>query len=490
MNYISLNDDYVLKPDEGQALILTSLLGRNLHPEIGDSFTNVIHPIYAMILSFVDGRQYDFCIRDASEYLDIPAALVKGFIDKLINNPDSVYLKSKDGVSQFPPHTIISHPEEKKTTRYNPNIFHYTDADVKIKRHKTPSELTLMVNNICVTDCIYCYEDKSKKVSCGIPLDRIIDLIREAKRLHVNTFDVIGGEFFLYPHWREVMTELRKNGYHPYLSTKKPLSEDEVRFLADLNIHDLQVSIDSLIEAHLVPSLNVKSGYVNSIRNTLALLRKYGIPLKVHTVLTKYTCNVEDIDSIFLELKDKDNLIDWHIVKADPSLYPRRPYDSFIFSAENLNVVIDHLEILKNTSGLSIRYPEKVRENEPVSDVLNTSLIKNEKLFFNRSFCSGLYSSLYILPDGKVTICEQLYWNKNFIVGDVLENSIEEIWNSDKSTSLYYITRNDIPSDSICHSCDKFEVCRNLRQVCYREIIRKYGADKWYYPDPSCPYNN
>lgn len=286
------------------------------------------------------------------------------------------------------------------------------------------------------------------------------------------------------------MTELRKNGYHPYLSTKKPLSEDEVKFLADLNIHDLQVSIDSLIEAHLVPSLNVKSGYVNSIRNTLALLRKYGIPLKVHTVLTKYTCNVEDIDSIFLELKDKDNLIDWHIVKADPSLYPRRPYDSFIFSAENLNVVIDHLEILKNTSGLSIRYPEKVRENEPVSDVLNTSLIKNEKLFFNRSFCSGLYSSLYILPDGKVTICEQLYWNKDFIVGDVLENSIEEIWNSDKSTSLYYITRNDIPSDSICHSCDKFEVCRNLRQVCYREIIRKYGADKWYYPDPSCPYNN
>ena len=26
---------------------------------------------------------------------------------------------------------------------------------------------------------------------------------------------------------------------------------------------------------------------------------------------------------------------------------------------------------------------------------------------------------MYILPDGKVTICEELYWNEHFIIGDV-----------------------------------------------------------------------
>ena len=25
--------------------------------------------------------------------------------------------------------------------------------------------------------------------------------------------------------------------------------------------------------------------------------------------------------------------------------------------------------------------------------------------------------------------------------------------------------------------------------VCYREIIKKNGADKWYYPDVNCPFN-
>lgn len=23
--------------------------------------------------------------------------------------------------------------------------------------------------------------------------------------------------------------------------------------------------------------------------------------------------------------------------------------------------------------------------------------------------------------------------------------------------------------------------------VCYREIVKKYGFDKWYYPDVNCP---
>lgn len=108
--------------------------------------------------------------------------------------------------------------------------------------------------------------------------------------------------------------------------------------------------------------------------------------------------------------------------------------------------------------------------------------------FFNRTFCSGLFSSLYILPDGQVTICEQLYWNKRFIVGNVKDSSIQEIWNSEAAKSLYELSQKEIPQDSLCSSCDKFKECRTYRQVCYRDIIRKYGSDKWYYPDVKCSY--
>lgn len=69
MRYITFNQNYVLKPDEGRTLILASLVGRNLFAEQGDSFTNIIHPIYAMILCFIDGKAMDDCVNAAASYL-------------------------------------------------------------------------------------------------------------------------------------------------------------------------------------------------------------------------------------------------------------------------------------------------------------------------------------------------------------------------------------------------------------------------------------
>lgn len=485
MRYITFNPDYILKPDDGRTLIMAALVGRNLLKNIEDSFTNIIHPIYAMILSFVDGREYDKCIADAAHELDVAPELVKGFIDSVLDKPNQINIKSKDSVSAFPPYTIISQPVELLNRRYTPDLFAYTTLDLRMKRHLTPSTITLMLNNICMTNCIYCYQDKTHKVNCSIPLDRIIELIHEARQLHVNTFDVIGGEFFLYKYWKEVLKELRECGYNPYISTKMPLTEEDIKFLSDVNLRDIQISLDTTIEEHLFQSLGVKSGYVENMLNTLTLLDKYGIPMMVHTVLTKYNDSIEDMQFIFEVLKELKHLIDWHVVKGESTLYPRTDYKSIEISPEALNKISDYLTKLKEESGISIHIPEKV-----LPQFMLNSIDPNRRIhqFFNRAFCSGLFSSLYILPDGQVTMCEQLYWNKRFIIGNILTDSIKDIWNSVKAQSIYYIKQEDIPADSLCHSCDKFEACRSVRQVCYREIIKKYGSDKWYYPDTNCPY--
>lgn len=203
MNIITFNPKYVLKPDSGCALILASLVGRNLLVGIEDSFTNVIHPIYAMILCFINGRDSLECIKDAAKALDVPQKLVADFVNNLTDNPNRVISKGKDGFSEFPPFTIISQKEKIINDRYTPDLFAYEEIDLRLKRHLTPSTITLMLNNICVTNCIYCYQDKSRKVNCEIPLNRIYEIINESVKLHVNTFDVIGGEFFLYKYWKE-----------------------------------------------------------------------------------------------------------------------------------------------------------------------------------------------------------------------------------------------------------------------------------------------
>ena len=488
MRYITFNQNYVLKPDEGRTLILASLVGRNLFAEQGDSFTNIIHPIYAMILCFIDGKAMDDCVNAAASYLSVPKELVSKFIETLVDNPNQVVLKGKDGISVFPPYTIVSVSKLQVIKRYSPDSFKYEHIDLVMKRHLTPSTITLMVNNVCVTNCIYCYQDKSHIANCTISLDRIKKLIHEAYKLNVNTFDVIGGEFFLYKYWREVLAELRKYGYNPYLSTKMPLKEVDIQYLAELKVRDIQISLDSCIEEHLIESINVRKGYVQEMQECLKLLDKYGILIKVHSVLTRYTKEIDDMRSLYNFLKELNHLEDWHVVKGEETLYPRTEYNQIEIDTLSYNNIVNYLEELSKTTNISIHFPQ--REQKKPSMDSKDKLKKAEKKFFNRAFCSGLFSSLYILPDGQVTMCEQLYWNKRFIIGNVKSNSILEIWNSKEAKSLYEIKQEDFPEDSLCHSCGKFKECRTFRQVCYRDIIRKYGSQKWYYPDVKCPYNN
>ena len=489
MKRIILNPNYVLKPDKGKTLMMSSLVGRNRQKGISDSFTNIIHPIYAMILSFMDGRDFETCIHEAAKELSVSDELIRGFTEKLIDNPLSVNIKNNNQVSSFPPNTIISVGKEECKKRYSADLFNYSEVDLTMDRHMTPSTITLMVNNVCATNCIYCYQDKSRIVNCTIPLKRIEEIIDEACNLNVNTFDVIGGEFFLYKNWKEVLKKLRSNGFNPYISTKIPLSREDIEYLSSIGIIDIQVSIDSAIEEHLISSLAIKKGYVNKMIESLRLLEEFQIPVMIHSVLTKYNDTIEDIQSVYNIISELSNLVDWHVVKGDPTLYPKTEYSSIEITPEAQNKIVDYLNDLNSLGKIKIKVPEKIISAQEISTdtEANNAVIYNK--FFQRSLCSGLYSGLYILPNGDVTICEQLYWKKRFIIGNILKNSIEEIWNSEKAKSLFYIKQEDIPEDSQCHHCKVFKECRSVRQVCYREIIRKYGDDKWYYPDPMCPFS-
>lgn len=494
MKYISLNPLYTLKPDYNKVLLMARYVGRDFIENVNDSTTSIIHPIYAMILSFIDGEEYYKCIYNAARFLNVSKELVAQFVDKLIDNPNQVYItKDNVGSSLFFPKTIISRKTKIVEKRYTPKLFEYNEINLRIGRHFTPTHITLMFNNICYTDCIYCYEDKSVRLNCQIPFQRIIELIREARELHVVSFNVVGGEFFLYPKWREVLKELIENKFDPYISTKMPLAEKDIKFLSDIGVYDIQVSLDSGIEEHLIKSIGVKKGYFEQMKSFLKLLDKYNIPVMLHTVLTQYNDSIEDMESIYSILDGLNNIQKWHVVKGDETLYPRIPYKDIEISSFAMRDISIYLKELSEKSRFRIKFPQDSIKIFGGTDSLSISkdskTVKTLENFFSRSYCSGLYSSLYILPTGKVTICEQLYWgNPKFYVGDILFNSLDEVWNSEASKRIFFIKQTDIPSDSLCHSCQDFTICRTNKQVCYRDIIKKHGSEKWYYPDVNCPY--
>ncbi|MDR2126864.1 MAG: hypothetical protein LBP63_08555 [Prevotellaceae bacterium] len=203
---ITLNPNYVLKNDDGCVL----LIGKRLLVDddtSDDSVISVIHPFHAMILSFVNGDEYDNILDKVSEQLQISREKVKKFIDPLIENTKPVGPLYKNIQLGFPKNTIIK-SNQKKLTSYNINDFKYDYIDMRLKRHKTPSNIILMINNKCATNCIYCYADKRHPTDCKIPLVRIKEIIAEARSLNAVNFNLIGGEVFFVQKMERIIKNL------------------------------------------------------------------------------------------------------------------------------------------------------------------------------------------------------------------------------------------------------------------------------------------
>jgi radical SAM protein with 4Fe4S-binding SPASM domain len=92
------------------------------------------------------------------------------------------------------------------------------------------------------------------------------------------------------------------------------------------------------------------------------------------------------------------------------------------------------------------------------------------------------------LPTGDISICEELYFDKNLKLGNILNNSIMEMWNSEQAKNLFYISKNTFPKESYCSKCAEFNDCRHKLGICWVDVISAYGEENWQYPSPECPY--
>lgn len=484
MGNIIFNPSYVVKPDKGRALLLPSSIGR-LSKTVVNGSEFIIHPIHAAILNAISGKDYAQVIAEIASTLCVDDSFVQKFVLSLLDNEKYTKINNNQtgDVYIFPPDTIITSNEKIHRKEIAYNQFFNGKTDLHKKRHFTPTDITLMLNNKCATDCFYCYADKRHPIDCNIPLARLEELIIEARLINVNNFDVIGGEFFLYENWEELLSLLNKYDYYPYLSTKIPLGEEIIKKLAKQNVIELQVSLDTLINKHLCSILNVGSSYLGKIMMMFELLAKYNISIYVHTILTSRNDTLEDVKSIFDFINKFHNIHYWKLDIASPSLYKSESYDKIKPRHNNIQQVNTFLSEIKNKADFPVIYQD-ISDNTTYFSYINEN--DKEKAFKDRAICSANYSGIFILPDGNVTICEELYWNKHFLIGDIKEQGLLEIWNSDKALDLFYISQEKIRKESKCSQCSIFKECRYGKGICWKAVIGSYGFDKWDYPDPLC----
>lgn len=99
--------------------------------------------------------------------------------------------------------------------------------------------------------------------------------------------------------------------------------------------------------------------------------------------------------------------------------------------------------------------------------------------FWERAFCTANRRGVVVLPNGKVTICEELYFHEYFIIGDITNQTLIEVWNSPRALELAYPDQALIP-DGPCKDCPDFSHCHKDLGRCVKPPMKELGNAELY----------
>ena len=481
------NPDYAMRNDSRRVVIFSERKSNTLSAPNWESF---LHPVHAGIFSFFTyDRPLQVTVSALGEYLNRDKNAIQRIVFPFIENSQSVYTEYKDEKVRIPKNVIINRNRIAGNVDFlnlSPDVFDCRNIDLTKQRNYTgPQLLTFMLNNSCVSNCIYCYADKTTQVKRHIPATRVLELIDEAKTLPVRLINLMGGEIFLHPDWFVILKKLVDFHVSPeYISTKHPLTGEIIRSIQKTGFtNPVQISLDVCSSGILQKTLCVNNDYLTKVLQGIKKLDESGLKYRINSVLTTYNTKSEVMEKLFQFISGLKNISDWRITPAVNSNWIE--YDQF----RKIKPGKDEIETL-------FAFMEsKIMPYSNIPILLNQAAINREFYYcttgskdFKGVECSALNSHLFVLSDGKATICEQLYWSPQFIIGDLTVNSISKVWNSPAAEKLLNLKKADIQNNSPCKFCKIFDSCFNTRNRCWVDIVKAYGKDNWDYPDPRCAF--
>ena len=486
------NEVYVLNPDyhfksDGDRIAMYSK--KQVAPVSSPDWVSFVHPIQAQILNAFSRKKTidDQCNLLAHTY-GLSKEQILELLSSYIENDKIVFTIFCGTKIYFPKNVLIALDKVESAFKENANnVVQVDKLTINLKQdrmHIAPQSILLMLTNKCVTNCKYCYADKNTKY---VPMstDEILHLINDAKRLKMSYIDVIGGEVFCRKDWDIIIKKIVDNGLMPnFISTKMPIDEKTIKKLKSTGYNNVvQISLDSLDEQVLHTLIDCKVGYVSKMKQTIVNLEKYGFKVQFDTILTKLKANRKSLYQLFLFISDVTNVEYWEIRIPEVSIYTPETYKKIKASKGQLLDCIEYInEVLRPKAQFNLFCSDNCLE-EHLGEGKDC-----DKHFYGGN-CVMLKQLAFVLPDGKVSACEQLYWHPQFIIGDLKKQSIEEIWNSPKAWELYNLSQGVFRKESVCSHCKIFDFCNleNHRR-CFVKVIKAYGKDKWDYPDPRCQY--
>lgn len=470
-----LNPNYLIRHDDTRSLLWARDEPRPTHA-YSNNFHSFIHPYYAELLALFNGGNSIEHALTQSHLGRVCGKKIQYFIEKVTGN-DKFYGSECNGTKFIFPKNLLIRPKENEEIKAKncSTDFSFQKLDFKTQKLNFPLYITYMFNTICYTDCIYCYADCRKREKRQVPIERVMALLDEIEQYPLLDFVIMGGEFFLDEHWEQILSRLHTLRLFPTVSTKIPISESIIQKLRQLDVDKIQISLDTINPVLLSRMLKINGErYLNDMKRTFALLKEYGMTIKINSVITRYNDSIEELKLLLSFLSDYQ-IDSVSIIPAGYSLY--KPLD-YLPSKESIKKISEYVEDVKTNCNFVLTMGTEIPKEQ-----IESCPAQKQKSFNERALCTGALWQAYIMPNGDVTFCEGTMSHPAFVMGNICQKAFSEVWKTD----MPHLLNRGNYGNSVCGSCKDFEDCHTRKGVCWKYIVQGYGEENVYYPDPRCP---
>ena len=436
-------------------------------PGLADLPPLPLHPLLALVLARLDrGEATEAITADLAIRLSAPSEGMKEIVD-------DARLCFKAHFKHEGPASFVDLDTGALSDRLAVPGAVFRSRDVVFPRDRALFPLTLqwLVTRYCNRRCIYCFAGAVPGVQAKdakISTERVCEILRQAARLGTYNFFLTGGEPLLRDDVYDVLAYALSLGLWPEVISKQFIPGEAATRLAEAGLKQIFLSIDSLDPATARRMTGV-THYAREIRRTIERLVERGIVVNVKSVLTS-----ENIDGIPATVAELEALgVGW----VGMDVYSRnleRHSDDLMPSGEQLLRLRDWTETFRAESGHGIEVSFSYDPDRESPAGLGPDCF----------VCNNGFTSILLMPDGRVSRCDKRLPGNEFIVGDLKTQSVHEAWSSPAMLESLKPPRS-LYQGMLCEQCLQFDTCHE-RGRCYYDAYLTSGT--LFGPQSNCPY--
>lgn len=317
------------------------------------------------------------------------------------------------------------------------------------KQSYTPQAAALEVTLRCDMSCLHCGSDASRRDRPDVlSFEDWCGVVDELKKIGVPHCTLSGGEPFLYPRWRELVTHIRSRGLGVnFISNGWNITEDDMRFMKEARVEHIGVSLDGDEAVH--DRIRRTPGSFARVVRLLDWCRQSGMLVCPTTSFNKLNFEVREmILQVILDHGAKF----WQVQIVNSFGRAGKLRDKLLLGPEQFTALCDDvLRWQKECAGrLRVMAADSLGYCHPVTDEI-----------LGDCEWQGCNAGMYVLgiqADGTVLGCLSLQ-DKSFAAGNVRQRPLSEIWNDD-SAFAYTRLHDASKLEGACKACGKAAVCK------------------------------